>query len=146
MRTFMTDANPEFKVANQELAALRIELWKAERSNPAKAVGNGAEYVAKYRDFKYHETLFELMAKQYELARLDEARDGAVIQVMDLAIPPERKSAPKKALLAILSTLVVLFVVILFVLVRQAFQTMAGQAESAEKLARLRRLLSLRRA
>jgi uncharacterized protein involved in exopolysaccharide biosynthesis len=145
MRTFMTDANPEFRVGIQELAALRTELSKAEQSSPAKSVGNGAEYIAKYRDFKYHETLFELMAKQYELARLDEAREGAVIQVVDVAQPPERKSKPKKSLIAVVTTLAVLIVAVLLVFARQAFRNMAGQPESADKLGRLRRLLSLRR-
>jgi uncharacterized protein involved in exopolysaccharide biosynthesis len=146
MRTFMTDAHPEYRLAIQELSALRTELSKAEQSNPVKAVGNGVEYIAKYRDFKYHETLFELMAKQYELARLDEAREGAVIQVVDAAQPPERKSKPKKALIAAVTTLAVFFATVLLVFVRQAFQNMAGQPESAEKLGRLRRLLGLRRA
>jgi uncharacterized protein involved in exopolysaccharide biosynthesis len=141
MRTFMTDANPEFRVGIQELAALRTELSKAEQSSPAKAAGNGAEYVAKYRDFKYHETLFELMAKQYELARLDEAREGAVIQVVDAAQPPERKSKPRKGLIAVLTTLAVFFVTVLLVFVRLAFQNMAGKPESADKVRRLRRLL-----
>ena len=146
MRTFMTDANPEFRLGIQELAALRTELSKVEQSSPVKAAGNGAEYIAKYRDFKYHETLFELMAKQYELARLDEAREGAVIQVVDAAQPPERKSKPKKALTAVVTTLAVFFMTLLLVFVRRGFQNMARQPESAEKLGRLRRLLWLRRA
>jgi len=146
MRMFMTDSNPQFRLAIQELVALRAELAKAEQSNTSKATGDGAEYVAKYRDFKYHETLFELMAKQYELARLDEAREGAVIQVVDAALPPERKSKPMKALIAVLTTLAVFFAMMLFVFVRQASQNMARQPESAEKLGRLRRLLWLRRA
>jgi len=146
MRTFMTDSNPEFRLAIQELGALRTELSKAEQGSTLKAAGDGAEYIAKYRDFKYHETLFELMAKQYELARLDEAREGAVIQVVDAALPPEQKTRPKKALIAALTTLAVFLAMVLFVFVRQAFQNMAGQAESAEKLGRLRRLFWLRRA
>jgi uncharacterized protein involved in exopolysaccharide biosynthesis len=145
MRTFMTNANPEFRLAVRELVALRDELSKAEQSSPVKALDNGAEYITKYRDFKYHETLFELMAKQYELARLDEAREGAVIQVVDAALPPERKSKPKKALIAVLSTLAVFFVTLLLVFVRHAFQNVAEQPETAEKLGRLRRLLRLRR-
>jgi uncharacterized protein involved in exopolysaccharide biosynthesis len=146
MRTFMTDSNPEFRLAMQELGALRTELSKAEQGSTLKAAGDGAEYIAKYRDFKYHETLFELMAKQYELARLDEAREGAVIQVVDAALPPEQKTRPKKALIAALTTLAVFLAMVLLVFVRQAFQNMAGQPESAEKLGRLRRLLWLRRA
>ena len=140
-RTFMTDANPEFRLGIQELSALRTELSKAEKSSPVMAAGNGAEYIAKYRDFKYHETLFDLMAKQYELARLDEAREGAVIQVVDAAQPPERKSKPKKGLIAVLTTLAVFFATVLLVFVRQAFQNMARKPESAEKVRHLRRVL-----
>jgi tyrosine-protein kinase Etk/Wzc len=146
LRTFMTDSNPEFRLAIQELAALRSELSKAEKSNTSKATGEGVEYIAKYRDFKYHETLFELMAKQFELARLDEAREGAVIQVVDQAQAPERKSKPRNALITVLCALAAFFVVVVFVLLRQVLRNMAGEPESAERLGRLRRLLQLRRA
>lgn len=145
MRTFMTDANPEFRVGIQELAALRVELSKAEQSSPVKALNNGAEYIAKYRDFKYHETLFELMAKQYELARLDEAREGAVIQVVDAAIPPNLKSKPKKTQIAVVTALAVLVVALLWVFVRHGLRNAAADPEKAEKLARLRNLLLLQR-
>jgi uncharacterized protein involved in exopolysaccharide biosynthesis len=145
MRTFMTDAHPEYRLAIQELFALRTELSKAEQSNPVKTVGNGVEYIAKYRDFKYHETLFELMAKQYELARLDEAREGAVIQVVDAAQPPERKSKPKKAQIAVITTLAVFLFTLLAVFARQTLRNVATNPESAGKLDRLRQLLRLRR-
>ena len=146
MRTFMTDANPEFKVGVEELAALRAELSKAEQSTPVKPAAKGADYIAKYRDFKYHETLFELMAKQYELARLDEAREGAVIQVVDAAQPPERRSKPQRAFTAVITTVAAFFATLLFVLVRHALANMAEKPGSAEKVRRLRRLLWLRRA
>jgi uncharacterized protein involved in exopolysaccharide biosynthesis len=145
MRTFMTDAHPEYRLAIQELFALRTELSKAEQSNPVKAVGNGVEYIAKYRDFKYHETLFELMAKQYELARLDEAREGAVIQVVDAAQPPERKSKPKKAQIAVITTLAMFLLTLLAVFGRHALRNVATNPESAGKLDRLRQLLRFRR-
>jgi tyrosine-protein kinase Etk/Wzc len=141
MRAFMTDTHPEFRLGIQQLAALRTELSKAEQSTPAKAAGKGAEYITRYRDFKYQETLFELMAKQYELARLDEAREGAVIQVVDTAKPPERKSKPSKALIAVITTVAVFMLTLITVFVRQAFRNMAGHPESADKLARLRRLV-----
>lgn len=145
MRTFMTDANPEFRVSVQELAALRVELSKAEQSSPVKALNNGAEYITKYRDFKYHETLFDLMAKQYELARLDEARDGAVIQVVDAAIPPNRKSKPKKAHIAVVTMMAALVVALFWVFVRHGLRNAAANPVKGEKLARLRHLLQLPR-
>jgi tyrosine-protein kinase Etk/Wzc len=145
MRTFMTDSNPEFRLAIHELGALRAELSKAEQSNTSKATGAGGEYIAKYRDFKYHETLFELMARQYELARLDEAREGAVIQVVDAALPPERKSKPKKGQIAVLSTIAVFFLTLLAVFVLHAVRKAAGNPATAGKLDRVRQLMRLRR-
>jgi tyrosine-protein kinase Etk/Wzc len=145
MRTFMTDSHPEFKLALQELAALRAELSKAEQSNTAKAGGAGGEYVAKYRDFKYHETLFELMAKQYELARLDEAREGAVIQVVDAALPPEKKSKPRRALIMLLAALSVALLMILFLFVHALLLNSAKDPDFGHKLQRLQELLRMRR-
>jgi uncharacterized protein involved in exopolysaccharide biosynthesis len=144
MRTFMTDSNPDIRLAIQELTALRAELSKAERGNTSKATGEGAEYIAKYRDFKYHETLLELMARQYELARLDEARDGTVIQVVDSAQPPEKKSKPRKALISILTTFATFFFVLLFVFVRNSKRNFAADPQTVTKLARLRGLLGIR--
>jgi len=95
LQGFATEDNPDLRQARLELAALRAQLSQIEEGSPVK--GEKASYTEKYRTFKYNETLFELMAKQYELARLDEAREGSVIQVLDVAIPPERKSQPKKA-------------------------------------------------
>ena len=145
MRGYMTEANPEFKQAQQELAALRAQLSKAEQFDATKATGAGAEYIAKVRDFKYQQTLFELMAKQYEAARLDEAREGALIQVVDMARPPERKSKPRKAVIAVLTTIVSFFATVLFIIGRQAIRNMASRSDSAMKLGRLRQLLRLRR-
>lgn len=136
MRGYLTESAPDFKQAQTEMSALRGQLARAEREEPASS--GDSDYIAKFRDFKYHETLFELFAKQYEMARIDESREGAVIQVVDAAQPPERKSKPKKALIAMMTTLAVGFALLLFVFIRQALRGAAQTPESAEKLARLR--------
>jgi uncharacterized protein involved in exopolysaccharide biosynthesis len=59
------------------------------------------EQVQRYRDVKYYETLYELLAKQYELARVDEARNATVIQALDRAVVPDKKSSPKRALIVL---------------------------------------------
>ena len=59
----------------------------------------GMEYIRKLRDVKYNELIFELLAKQFELAKLDEAREGAMIQVVDPAVVPDKKSFPKISLI-----------------------------------------------
>lgn len=142
LRGYLTEQAPEFKQALTELSALRSQLGKAEQSQ--MATGNKPDYIARYRDFKYHEALFELFSKQYEVARIDEAREGAVIQVLDIAQAPERKSKPKKALIAIIATLGSGFALLLFVFVRQALRNAGQDAETAAKLAGIRRSLGWR--
>ena len=138
MRGYLTENAPDFRQALTELNALRAQLRKAEASQPRTGSEGDSDYVAKFRDFKYHETLYELFAKQYELARVDESREGAVIQVVDVAQAPEKKSKPKKAMIAVLATLASGFALLLFVFVRQALRNAAQDAEAATKLHKLR--------
>lgn len=134
MRTYLTEQSPEFKLAQSELGALQAQLSKAGSANNAAA---DDDYIVKYRDFKYQESLFEMFAKQFELAKLDEARDGALIQVVDVAQTPERKSKPKKAMIAVVTTLATGFVLLLFVFVRQAWRNGLKDEATAQKLKQL---------
>ena len=136
MRGYLSESAPDFKLAMNELAAFKSQLAKAEQDEPASK--STSDYVARYRDYKYHETLFELFAKQFELARVDESREGAVIQVLDVAQPPERKAKPKKALIAIIATLATGFALLLWVFVRQALRNASSSPETSEKLLALR--------
>lgn len=102
MRGYVTEDNPDLRQARLELAALQAQL--AAAGEGTQDTSDRPKYTEKFRAFKYQETLFELMAKQYELARLDEAREGNLIQVLDVAVPPERKSKPKKAQIAMAAT------------------------------------------
>ena len=137
MRGYLTEQSPEFQLAQRELGSLRAQLALAERDQPSGGSGQGADYLNRFRDFKYQETLFELLAKQYEAARLDEAREGATIQVVDAAQPPERKSKPKKALIAVLTTLASGMLLVLIVFFREALRNARAAPESATKLARI---------
>ncbi len=145
MRGYLAESAPDFKQALTELANLRAQLAKQSQdsNSSGNSVGKGqgsaqGDYVAKYREFKYQETLFELFAKQFEMAKVDEAREGATIQVLDKAQPPELKSKPKKALISILATLLTGFALLLFVFVRQALRNAGNDAETARKLATLK--------
>ena len=141
MRGYLAETAPDFKQAMTELANLRAQLAKQDKDDaagPGSGSAGQGDYISRYRDFKYHETLFELFAKQYELAKVDEAREGAVIQVLDAAQPPERKSKPKKALIAMIATLAAGFVLLLFVFIRQALRNAGGDQETAGKLAQIK--------
>lgn len=95
----LTAQAPEVRQQGTLVQALRQRLSQLEAESARDT--SATDYVGRYREFKYQETLFELMAKQYELARVDESREGALIQVVDEARPAERKSRPKRALIAL---------------------------------------------
>jgi uncharacterized protein involved in exopolysaccharide biosynthesis len=146
LRGYLAETAPEFKQALHELANLRAQLAKQEKDGPTTNGKTSAEgdYVSKYRDFKYNETLFELFAKQFELAKIDESREGAVIQILDVAQTPERYSKPKRELIALISSLVAEFALLLFLTLRLTLIGLGRNSESAKKLAVIK--LSWRRA
>jgi tyrosine-protein kinase Etk/Wzc len=140
-RGYLTEAAPEIRQGLVELAALREQLRRLEASG--SGVDGGSDYVARYREFKYQETLFDLFSRQFELARVDESREAAGAQVIDAAQPPERKSKPKKALIAMVATLASGFAVLLLVFVRHALRSAARQPDTQARLARLRASLAM---
>lgn len=139
MRNYLTESSAELKQALSELGSLKAQLAKAEKEEPADK--GASDYVSRYREFKYQETMFELFAKQFELAKVDESREGAVIQVLDVAQPPERKAKPKKALIAIIATLASGFALLLFVFVRSAIRNAAQNPETNDRIQALKKSL-----
>jgi capsule polysaccharide export protein KpsE/RkpR len=117
LRRSATAQNPDVQRLSAELAALRVELGRMEagaggegRANPLDMPVNklseaGIEYVRARRELKLQETLLESMIRQYEIAKLDEAKEGPVIQQVDVAVPPDRKSKPVRSLIVLTSTL-----------------------------------------
>jgi tyrosine-protein kinase Etk/Wzc len=113
MRSFATPNNPDLQHAESELAALKVQLAKIEGRKDRES-GNiqipteriptlGLEYIRKFRDVKYYETVYELLAKQFEAAKIDEARQGAIIQVLDRATEPDKRSRPIRSLIMLLA-------------------------------------------
>lgn len=92
------------------LSALQAQLRKVEDAERTQSTGQDADYISRYRDYKYQESLFELFSRQFEVARLDESREGAVIQVIDVATPPERRSRPKRTTMAVTGAAVVFLI------------------------------------
>ncbi|MGD0800874.1 MAG: Wzz/FepE/Etk N-terminal domain-containing protein [Terracidiphilus sp.] len=152
MQTYATGENAQLVQAQQELAGLRAQLAKLGGSEDSANSGlivpkgrvpeAGLEYVRKLRDVKYNETIFEILARQYEIAKLDEAKEGALIQVVDPAIPPDRRSFPKRGLIVIASTVVGFFFGVFTAFFLAVFRRLEDDADSNEKIALLKRALS----
>jgi uncharacterized protein involved in exopolysaccharide biosynthesis len=93
LRRMLAENTPEVMQQQAALNALREQVARAERQDDGRG---GSDYIDKYREFKYQESLFEIFVKQYELAKVDESREGALIQVVDVAQAPERQVGPKR--------------------------------------------------
>lgn len=135
LRRSLADNTPEVQNQQAMFQALRSQLERLEAQADAP---KGGDYLGKYREFKYQETLFELFARQYELARLDESRESALIQVVDTAIPPEYKSRPKRAFAALGAAAATALFLLLAVIIRFAWRSHKASPAVAEKMALLR--------
>jgi uncharacterized protein involved in exopolysaccharide biosynthesis len=143
MRSFATTENPDLVLAEQELATMRSQLDRLERGQGKRSIADvpienvptaGLEYVRKYRDVKYHEALFELLAKQYEAAKVDEAKDALIVQQFDKATPPERRSGPHRTAFVLASTLLALLVATLLAFVMETWERAKDDTEFAHQL------------
>jgi uncharacterized protein involved in exopolysaccharide biosynthesis len=146
MRTFAAEGNPELQRTQQELEALRRELARVEGSSPIAAIGrgetsggSGLDNLGRLRDVKYYEFLYELLAKQYELAKIDEAKDATIVQVMDKAIEPDRRSKPMRSLIVSLTAVVAGLLAILWAFVREAGERARQNPQQVQRLDLLRR-------
>lgn len=146
MRAFATEGNPERQLAQQELEALKRQVAKIEGTGTALAPdstsgGKGIGNLDLLRDVKYYETMYELLGKQYELAKIDEAKEAAVIQVIDKAVEPDRKSKPRRALIVLFSGVAALLAGILAAFAREALERVFSDPRQAGRLQALRRAL-----
>lgn len=124
LRRALADASPEVQQQRTLLGALQGQLSKLE--NTESSGTNDIGYISKYREYKYQESLFEFFSRQFETARLDESREGNLIQVVDKATPPEYKSKPKRSLVG-LGFAAAAFVLLTFSIVgRHAWQARRG--------------------
>jgi capsule polysaccharide export protein KpsE/RkpR len=117
LRASLSDSAPQVSRQMALVQALRKKVGEIEQSEPVGKSGQGKDdYISRYREFKYQEALFELFSRQYELARVDESREGSQIQIIDVATPAEHKIRPKRLLFGIYTALSVeLFALMLLI-------------------------------
>lgn len=154
MRSFATEDNPDIVLAKQQLAALQSQLEQIAGSrkdtgsdivlSKGRVTGAGLEYLRKYRDLRYHETVYELLTKELEIAKLDEAREGEIVQVVDTAVTPDRKSSPHRTLIVIGAAFLAFFAAIFCIIVRQVLDRTFSLAENRERLNAIKAYLKRR--
>jgi len=155
MRTYATSENANVVQTQQELDSMRAQLTKLGGSVDDSSGGlivpkglvakAGIEYVRKLRDVKYYETIFEILARQFELAKLDEAKEGALVQVVDPAIVPDYKSFPKRGLITLIAGAAGLFIGIFVALWREGLDRLRQNPEQSQRLDILRKAIWTRK-
>ncbi|HZW76601.1 MAG TPA: Wzz/FepE/Etk N-terminal domain-containing protein [Caldimonas sp.] len=130
LRTSATEQNPAVIRLNSELSGLRAELARMESAQggapgsvvdmPVGKLPEAAiDYVRARRELKLQETLLETMVRQYEIAKLDEAKEGPSLQQVDIAQPPDHKSKPMRAMIVLVSALIALLATSAWIVARR---------------------------
>ena len=154
MQTYATEGNAQLVQAQRELEGMRAQLAKlggSEEGNSELIVPRGRvpeaslEYIRKLRDVQYNQAIFDILARQLESARLDEAKEGALIQVVDPAIPPDIRSSPKRSLIVIVTTAVGFLFGVFIAFFQVGFRRLKSDPEASVKLHLLRSALFLNR-
>lgn len=147
-KTFSKPSNPDLQRSEANLSGMKVELAKLQTrsgngNDPMMPTGRmpsvGAEYLRKMRDLKVNESLYELLLKQYEAARLDEARDAAIIQVIDRAVPPEKSVKPKMFSLLLMAGFLSFAGSIMLAFFLEQKESACRQPENRERIAQLKR-------
>jgi tyrosine-protein kinase Etk/Wzc len=133
----LTDAGQRRTFFEQQLKQARNKLTDAELVLD-KTPNTSLQYLDAVRNLKYQGAMWEILAKQFEMAKLDESKDYPLIQILDKASPPEKKSNPKRALIVLLSTLVAFFLTVIWAFVSESLLRAKQQPEQAERLMVLR--------
>lgn len=155
MRSFATEDNPNLVLAKQELAALQAQLQHVAGSqsdtgsdinlSKGRVTQSGMEYLRRFRDLKYQETVFELLAKEFEIAKLDEAREGSIVQVVDAAVPPDKKSSPHRLLIVLASTVLAFFIAVFWVWLRKRLDASFDVPENRLRLRTIKHFWNTKR-
>ena len=140
MSNFLMPQNPDFQRLAGELSALRSHLKKLEQGSGGDEKSSPMQQLAvkSYRDIKAREAMAAVLVAQYESARVDESREGPLIQQVDVAVAPERKSKPKRAIIVIVSAFAGLFLGVVITFVRRALRKASEDPQSASQMAMLK--------
>jgi len=154
MRTYSTEHNPDVKKAEAAINGMRAELAKLEKRkgnghDPLMPTGRmpevGTEYIRKLRDLKFNETLYELLLKQYEAAKLDEAKEATVIQVIDKAQPPEQRIKPKRRQMVMIAGIIGFFLSVFAAFFFEYMEKSSANPENRDKFDTLKQYIDVKR-
>jgi uncharacterized protein involved in exopolysaccharide biosynthesis len=148
-RSYATRQNPEVQWLEEEVRGLKEQLGRLESksgrgADPLVSTGRmpqlGTDYVRRMRELKFNEALYEILLKQFEVAKLDEARDAPMIQIIETAVPPEIRFTPRRAQMIVTAFVVSFFVAVLGAFFLEFMERSKQNPRNREQLEAMRRL------
>jgi uncharacterized protein involved in exopolysaccharide biosynthesis len=136
----LSDASQRRLFFEQQLRQAKGRLTDAELALD-RTPNTSLQYLDALRNLRYQESMYEILARQFEMAKLDEAKDYPLVQVLDRATPPEEKSMPRRGLIVALSTFVTLFLAVMWAFVREGVLRAHQVPQQAERMQALREAL-----
>lgn len=147
MRRRFTDSAQEVVALKTSINSLRAQIAQAEgntRGSSIPSVGSipelGQEYVRLMREFKVQEAIFELLTKQYEMAKLSEAKDVSTMQIIQKATVSDKKAKPKRSLIVLVTTFSSGFAALIFAFICEARERMPE--EDRERWGRIKAFIT----
>ncbi len=143
LRSYSTEQNPAVQLAEQELSTLQAEEARMEKSGHSQGFSSmgledvpsaGLEYLRAQHELVYRQTIYDLLIKQYDAARIDQSKEAAIIQVVEPAREPDRKSSPRRGLILLAAMLLGLFGSAFYVLTDRALARARQNPETDAQL------------
>ncbi len=152
LHAYATDQNAASVQLEEQIAAMQEQLRTLENKQQALQPGDpllpfstmpqaALEYTRKLRNFRFHETMYELLTRQYQAARIDEAKSAPLIQVVDHAVPPQVKSGPKKLLIVLAAGFLGMLLQACVALMGAGMERLYADEERSSKLRAIREAL-----
>ena len=143
--SFVTAKNPDAQRAMSELTALRARLAKLEQgSGRTVATPNQQATMQAFREVKVQESMLDGFVRQLEVAKIDEAKEGVPVQIVDFAIPAEIRSSPQRTKMVIAASSVGLGIGIVLALLQSWAKIMNRDEASRGRWIELSRAWSLK--
>lgn len=141
IRIFATDQHPDIERLRHEIGSMKRELAKLEGGDgesklPATSSA-GLENLRRFRDMKFLERLTELLTQQFEAAKIDEAKNATLVQVLDRAVEPEKKSRPVRTQIVLISGIFGLIFAVALMFLTEYLETARSNPSRMRRLAQL---------
>jgi tyrosine-protein kinase Etk/Wzc len=133
LRSNQTEQSPDVKSIMTGISRLKGELGALAGSRGGgegiPSLGNvpgvGLDYSRKLRELKTQEVIFEQLTKQYEVAKINEAKDSSSFQILDEAVVPVTKSKPARSSIVIAATAAAFFLAIILIFLQDYFSRLS---------------------